>query len=71
MGVGDIPSIAHTQVSVDSLSWDFHVSTLDDSNITEQPKVCCTAHWLQYANLIVRQSSNLGIRIPLRVWAGS
>jgi len=25
-------------VSVDSLSWDFHVSTLDDSNLTEQPK---------------------------------
>ena len=27
------------QVSVDSLSWEFHVSTLDDSNITEPPKV--------------------------------
>ena len=25
---------------MDSLSWEFHVSTLDDSNITEQPKVC-------------------------------
>ena len=27
------------QVSVDSLSWEFHVSTLDDSNITDPPKV--------------------------------
>ena len=24
---------------MDSLSWEFHVSTLDDSNITEAPKV--------------------------------
>ena len=28
------------QVSVDSLQWDFQVSTLDDSNITDPPKVC-------------------------------
>ena len=46
------------QVSVDSLSWDFHVSTLDDSNITEQPKVCCVGSPVvtlkfKYANLIV------------------
>ena len=26
-------------VSVDSLSWEFVVSTVDDSNITQQPKV--------------------------------
>ena len=27
------------QVSIDSLSWEFHVSHLDDSNLTEPPKV--------------------------------
>ena len=27
------------KVSVDALGWEFHVSTLDDSNITEPPKV--------------------------------
>ena len=31
--------VLYVQVSVDSLSWEFHVSTLDDSNITEAPKV--------------------------------
>ena len=41
------------QVSVDSLSWDFQVSTLDDSNIMEPPKVRAIgvaplSHWLVF-----------------------
>ena len=36
---GMIFDITSMQVSVDSLSWDFHVSNLDDSNITDPPKV--------------------------------
>ena len=38
-------SMIFTQVSVDSLSWEFVVSTVDDRNITAQPKVY-TASWL-------------------------
>ena len=37
--VGILPLFCFFQVSVDSLSWEFHVSTLDDSNITDPPKV--------------------------------
>lgn len=46
------------QVSVDSLSWEFHVSTLDDSNITEPPKVCVHTHTdkLQW-NLYIKNTS--------------
>ena len=32
-------------ISVDSLSWEFVVSTVDDSNITQQPKVNLVSCW--------------------------
>ena len=36
-------------VSVDSLSWEFVVSTVDDSNITQQPKVTTFVFLLSYS----------------------
>lgn len=32
-------SARQNNISVDTLSWEFTVSTVDDSNITQQPKV--------------------------------
>lgn len=48
-----------------------HWMTATSRNSPKYVVQLVAGHWLQYANLIVRQSSNLEIRIPLRVWAGS
>ena len=37
----DLCDISMLQVSIDLLSWDFSVMTVDDSNVSASPKVCC------------------------------
>ena len=48
-----------------------HWMTATSQNSPKYVVQLVAGHWLQCVNLIVRQSSILGIRISLRVWAGS
>ena len=46
--------VCHLQVSVDSLSWEFHVSHLDDSNLTEPPKVCMLCTYMYIVHVCIQ-----------------